>query len=116
MSKFLLKTLVTSVAVLLAAFLLHNGVRVDSTLTAVLVAVVMGLLNNFIKPILIILTIPITIFTLGLFLLFINVIIVKWTSNIVDGFRVSNWLYALLFSLIVSFFTSVIEGLVGAKK
>ena len=116
MNKFLLKTLVTSVAVLLAAFLLHRGVRVDSTLTAVLVAVVMGLLNNFIKPILIILTIPITIFTFGLFLLFINVIIVKWTSDIVDGFRVSSWFYALLFSLIVSFFTSVIEGLVGGKE
>ena len=115
MNKFFLKTLVTSVAVLLAAFLLHSGVRVDSTLTALLVAVVMGLLNNFIKPILIILTIPITIFTFGLFLLFINVIIVKWTSDIVPGFRVSGWLYALLFSLIVSFFTSVIEGLVGGK-
>ncbi len=116
MNKFLLKTLVTSVAVLLAAFLLHSGVRVDNTITAILVAVVMGLLNNFIKPILIILTIPITIFTFGLFLLFINVIIVKWTSDIVPGFRVAGWLYALLFSLIVSFFTSIIERLTGERR
>ena len=115
MNKFLLKTLVTSVAVLLAAFLLHSGVRVDSTFTAILVAVVMGLMNNFIKPVLIVLTIPITIFTFGLFLLFINVLIVKWTSDIVPGFRVGGWLYALLFSFIVSFFTSVIERLVGGK-
>jgi putative membrane protein len=115
MNKFILKTLITSVAVLFTAFLLHSGVRVNSTLTAILVAVVMGLLNNFIKPILIILTIPITLFTFGLFLLFINVLIVKWTSDIVPGFRVSGWLYALLFSFIVSFITSVIERLVGGK-
>lgn len=115
MNKFILKTLVTSVAVLLAAFLLQSGVRVNGTLTAILVAVVLGLLNNFVKPILIILTIPITLFTFGLFLLFINVLIVKWTSNIVPGFRVSGWFYALLFSLIVSFITSVIEKLVGGK-
>jgi len=115
MKHFLAKTLITSVAVLIAALLL-SGVRVDNTITAVLVAVVMGLLNSFIKPVLIILTIPITIFTFGLFLLFINVIIVKWTSDIVPGFHVRNWWAALLFSLIVSLVTSIIEGLIGERR
>ena len=113
--KFLLKTLVTSVAVLIAAFLL-SGVSVDNTITAVLVAVVMGLLNSFIKTILIVLTIPITVFTFGLFLLFINVLIVKWTSEIVHGFKVKDWWAALMFSIIVSLVTSIIEGLIGKKE
>lgn len=115
MKHFLAKTLITSVAVLIAAFLLR-GIRVDNTITAVLVAIVLGLLNSFIKPILIILTVPITIFTFGIFLLFINVIIVKWTSEIVPGFHVSNWWAALLFSLIVSLVTSIIEGLIGERR
>lgn len=115
MIKFLLKTMVTAVAVLIASYVL-SGVSVDSSLTAVFVAIVLGLLNSFIKPILIILTIPITIFTLGLFLLVINILIVKWASDIVPGFTVNGWFWALLFSLIVSFVTSVIEGFIKTQK
>ena len=115
MIQFLIKTMVTAVAVLIASYML-SGVSVDSTLTAVLVAIVLGLLNSFIKPILIILTIPITIFTLGLFLLVINILIVKWASDIVPGFRVDGWFWALLFSLIVSFVTSILDGLIKAQK
>ena len=115
MIQFLLKTMVTAVAVLIASYVL-SGVSVDSTLTAVLVAIVLGFLNSFIKPILIILTIPITIFTLGLFLLVINILIVKWASDIVTGFRVDGWFWALLFSLIVSFVTSVLDGLIKTQK
>ncbi len=115
MIQFLLKTMVTAFAVLIASYVL-SGVTVDSSLTAVFVAIVLGLLNSFIKPILIILTIPITIFTLGLFLLVINILIVKWASDIVPGFTVNGWFWALLFSLIVSFVTSVIEGLIKSQK
>ena len=111
MIKFLAKTLITSVAVLAAAFLL-SGIHIDSTITAILVAAVLGLLNSFIKPIFIILTIPITIFTLGLFLLVINILIIKWAAEIVPGFRVDGWFSALLFSFIVSIITSFIEGLI----
>ena len=115
MKQFLLKTIVTTLAVLIASYLL-SGVSVDSSLTAVFVAIVLGLLNSFVKPLLIILTIPITIFTLGLFLLVINILIVKWASDIVPGFTVNGWFWALLFSLIVSFVTSVIEGLIKSQK
>lgn len=109
--QFALKTMVTAFAVLIASYLLQ-GVTVNSTATAVMVAIVLGLLNSFIKPILILLTIPITIFTLGLFLLVINVLMVKWAADIVDGFQVNGWWPALLFSIIVSLVTSFIDGLV----
>jgi putative membrane protein len=115
MIKFLSKTLITSVAVLIASFVL-SGVSINSTSTAILVAIVLGLLNSFIKPILIILTIPITILTLGLFLIVINVLIIKWASDLVPGFHVSGWLSAFLFSIIVSFVTSLIEGLINNQS
>jgi len=113
MGKFFTKTIATALAVLFAAYIL-KGIHVDNTITALLVAVVLGLLNSFIKPILIILTIPITLFTLGLFLLVINIIIVKWAASIVSGFTVDGWFAALLFSLVVSFISSVIEGIIGS--
>ena len=115
MLKFIAKTLITAVAVLVAAYVL-DGVHVKDSMTAVLVAAVLGLLNSFIKPILVIITIPITIFTLGLFLLVINVLIVKWASDIVPGFRVDSWVYALLFSFVVSIATYLMESLIGTDN
>ncbi len=112
MLKFIAKTLITAVAVLVAAYVL-DGVHVKDTMTAVLVAAVLGLLNSFVKPILIIITIPITIFTLGLFLLVINILIVKWASDLVPGFSVDGWVSALLFSLVVSVATYLMESLIG---
>ena len=114
MGKFFAKTIATAVAVLFAAYILR-GVHVDSTLTALMVAVVLGLLNSFIKPILVILTIPITLITLGLFLLVINIIIVKWAAGLVPGFTVDSWWSALVFSLVVSVVSSIIEGLIGTN-
>lgn len=115
MGKFFAKTVATAVAVLFAAYIL-KGVQVDGTLTALIVALVLGLLNSFIKPILIILTIPITIVTLGLFLLVINILIVKWAADIVSGFTVDGWFTALIFSLVVSLVSSFIEALIGKDK
>lgn len=115
MGKFFAKTIATTVAVLVAAYIL-KGVYVDDTITALLVAVVLGLLNSFVKPILILLTIPFTIVTLGLFLLVINIIIIKLAAGIVPGFRVEGWLAALLFSLVVSLVTAIIEGVIGTNE
>jgi len=109
MKNFIGKTIVTGLSVLVAAFFL-SGVTVHNPITALWVAIVLGLLNNFIKPLLVILTIPITLFTFGLFLLFINVLIVKWTSQIVPGFWVRDWWSALLFSFIVSMVTSILNA------
>lgn len=116
MQKFITKTLITSVAVLIAAYLLSGINITGGPLTALLVAFVLGLLNTFVKPILVVLTIPITLFTLGLFLFVINIIIVKWVATLVDGFTVTNWWAALWFSIIVSVFTSFIEGFIKTEE
>ena len=115
MGKFITKTIATAVAVLIAAYLL-SGVTVADSFTAIMVAVVLGILNNFIKPILVILTIPITIFTLGLFLLFINVFIIQLAAKIVPGFVVDGWWTALFFSFLVALVTSVLESLIGSPE
>lgn len=112
MGKFFTKTIATAVAVLIVAYLL-NGVKVDNSITALLVAAVLGLLNNFIKPILIILTIPFTLLTMGLFLVVINVFIIYVVAEIVPGFHIQGWFTALIFGLLVSFFTSIIESIIG---
>ena len=115
MGKFVAKTIATAVAVLVAAYLL-SGVTVIDSLTAIKVAFVLGILNSIIKPILVILTIPITIFTLGLFLLFINVFIIQLATKIVTGFTIDGWWTALFFSFMVSLVTSIIESIIGTPK
>ncbi len=115
MGKFLGKILITALAALIAANLLP-GVSIDNSVTAILLAVVLALLNNFVKPLLIILTIPITILTLGLFLLVINILIIKWADSLLDGFQVDGWFQALLFSLLLSLTTALIESLIGKTQ
>jgi putative membrane protein len=108
---FLIKLLLTAVAVYAAAWLLP-GVEITNITTAIIVALVLALLNTFVKPILILLTIPVTILTLGLFLLVINILIIKLTDSLVGGFTVQGWWSALLFSLVVSLVTWILSGLV----
>ncbi|MFL5788362.1 MAG: phage holin family protein [Flavisolibacter sp.] len=112
---FIIKVLVTAVAVYVAAYLIH-GVHISDIKTTVIVALILALLNTFIKPILIILTIPITIVTLGLFLLIINALMVKWSADIVQhfhigGFTVDGWWPALLVSLVVTVVTYILESI-----
>ncbi len=115
MIKFITKAILTSVAVLVADFFL-DGIKIEDTLTAMIVAVILGLLNTFVKPALIMLTIPFTVFTLGLFLLVINIIIVYLASEIVPGFKVASWWSALLFSFIVSFVSGFLERWINKYK
>lgn len=100
---------INGLAVFLASYILP-GVHVDSFLTALIVAIVFAILNLIVKPILTLLTLPITIFTLGLFLLVINVIIVFITDKLIDGFSVDNWIWALLFGFIVTIFSSFLSS------
>jgi putative membrane protein len=92
------------------------GVTIDNYVSAILVAVVLSFLNQIVKPILTILTIPITIFTLGFFLLVINAIIILLADKLVSDFKVDGFWYALLFSLILSVITSILNGWFGVKK
>jgi len=108
--KTLINIFFTTVFVLLLAHFMP-GVSVNSFITALIVALVLGLLNIFIKPILVLFTLPVTVFTLGLFLLVINAIIVLLCDELVNGFEVVDFWRALLFSLILSFCQSVVSGL-----
>ncbi|MCF8459561.1 MAG: phage holin family protein [Flavobacteriales bacterium] len=111
----LIKIIISSLAVFLTAWLLP-GAHITDYLDAIWVAIVLALLNGFLKPLLVILTIPITIFTLGLFLLVINAGIIMMGSYMVDGFYVDGFWWALLFSLVLSVITSIMESLGGKKK
>lgn len=111
----LLRILVTAVLVTVISHFLP-GVSVDDFMTSVIVAVVLGLLNVFIKPIIVLFTLPVTIFTLGLFLLVINSIIILLCAKIVGGFHVNSFWAALLFSVILSLTQSIIYKLGGEEK
>ncbi len=99
---FIIKIFVTAVAVFVADYFMDSVQLSDNIKTTIIVALVLAVLNTFIKPILVALTIPITIITLGLFLLIINAIIVKLADYFIAGFSVDGWVSAIIFSLIVS--------------
>ena len=97
----LVKWVLSATAVLIAAYILP-GVSVTSFWSALIVAAILAILNAILRPILVVLTIPITIVTLGLFLLVINALIILLTDSLISGFEVSNFWWALLFSLLLS--------------
>ena len=105
---FLAQLVVMALATVLAAYLLP-GVRIDSVGAAILTAAVISLLNNFIRPILIVLTLPFTIFSMGLFLLIINAVIILLASELVSSFHVNGFWSALLFSLLLTLFNYLLE-------
>jgi len=112
--RFIVRIIITALAVVIASYILP-GVNVDGGLTAILVAVVLSLLNAFIKPLLIILTIPITVVTLGLFLLVINALMILAVAEIVHGFHVGGFWYALLFSIVLTIVVSLLNALVRSE-
>lgn len=108
--RFLLRLFFTWLAVLIASYLL-DGIHVRDNITALIAAAVLALLDSFVKPILILLTIPFTLITLGLFLLVINAVIVALGAEIVDGFEVDGFGSALVFSLVVSIIVTLLEAI-----
>lgn len=111
----IIKLLITAVIVLLLAHFLP-GVAVSGFTAAIIVAAVLGLLNAILKPILIILTIPITILTLGLFLLVINACIILLADQFIDGFGVNGFWTALLFSILLSISQSIVYSFLKEEK
>lgn len=112
---FLIRTLLSSLAVIIVSYLLP-GVEVAGFFKAVIVAVLLSLLNVSVKPILIIFTIPLTVFSLGLFLLVINALIIMLADWVIPGFEVANFWWALLFSLLLSLTNSLLFELSGTKN
>lgn len=101
------KLIINAAAVFFTAYILP-GIGVDGYMSAVIVAIILAILNALIKPLLIIITIPITILTLGLFLFAINAIIILFADYLIDGFRVDSFWWALLFSLVMSILNSLL--------
>lgn len=111
----IIRFLLSGLAVLLTAYLLP-GVDVRHFGYALLVAAVLSIVNAIVKPILILFTIPVTIFTLGIFLLVINALMILLVDYLVPGFAVDGFWWALAFSIILSIFNSMFAGMVRDKK
>ena len=108
MQKWLIKILVCSVNVFVLAYILP-GITIVDFFTAIIVAVVLSLLDAFVKPLLVLFTLPATIVTLGLFLFVINAGIILLDAYFVHGFKVDSFWHALLFGALLSFFNSVVH-------
>jgi putative membrane protein len=109
---FLVRLLVTALAAMLTAYLLP-GVTIRDFISALVLALVLAILNVLVKPILILLTLPATIFTLGLFLLVINAIIILLASELVRGFSVDGFWWALIFSLVLTVVNGIMHSIAG---
>lgn len=108
---FLLQWLVSGVAVLITAYLLP-GVRVTGFFAALVTALILGLINAFIRPLLILLTLPLNILTLGLFILVINALLIMLAAAIVPGFSVQGFWWALLFGVVLAVIGTVLGAIV----
>ncbi|MCX6792592.1 MAG: phage holin family protein [Candidatus Falkowbacteria bacterium] len=111
----IIRWLLATIAIIITSYILP-GVVLSGFWTAVLVALVIGIINAVIKPILLILTLPINILSLGLFTLVINALLILLSSKIVDGFSVASFWTALLFSIILSIISFFLGKLAPSKK
>lgn len=114
MPNFLLTWLVAAVSLVITAYLVP-GFVVNSFVAALVAAVILGLVNAVIKPILVILTLPITIVTLGLFLFVVNALTIWFAGYITPGFDVNGFIPALLGSIVLTVVSSVFNHFVGDR-
>ncbi|MFZ2226282.1 MAG: phage holin family protein [Candidatus Moraniibacteriota bacterium] len=115
--QIIIRWILSALAVIVTAYLLpKEAIFVESFFVALVVAVVLGFLNSIIRPILVILTLPIQFLTLGLFTLVINAGLVMLTSSLVSGFYVKSFWWALLFSLVLSLVGAIINRFEPKKE
>lgn len=115
MLRLLLKWLLSATALLAVAYI-YGGVSVASFGTAMLAALVLGLLNMLVRPVLVVLTIPITLITLGLFLFVLNALMFWAASGLIGGFAVNGFWAALLGSLIYSALGLLIDAALEKRR
>lgn len=113
--RFLARWLISAISIYIIANMV-NGVSVSSFKATLVAAAILGIVNTIIKPILVILTLPINILTLGLFTFIINGITLKITSNLVNGFDVKNIFAAVVGSVLISIVNMLLTSLAGVKK
>ena len=110
---FILKWLLSAAALLAVAYL-YSGVEVTSFTAALIAAAVLGILNTIVKPLLVLLTLPVTIVTLGLFIFVINALMFWAAASLLDGLKVNGFVAALVGSLIYSALQLAIEFVLGS--
>lgn len=105
---FIIRLLISgAIAYLLSKIL--SGVHIDTIGTAIIFALVLAFLNAIVKPILVILTLPVTVITVGLFLFVINALIILLADKLMGGIKIDGFWWALLFSIILSIFSSAVQ-------
>ncbi len=114
MLNLILNLVVATLAVLISDYLLP-GITINGLTTAIITAIVLGLLNTFVRPILQIIALPISILTLGLFALIINTAMVMLAGTLVPGFVVESFLSAFFFSILLSIVSAFLNMLTGSK-
>ena len=110
--EIILVWILNAVALLVVAYILP-GITVSSFGSALIAALVLGLLNTLVKPVLILLTLPITIVTLGLFLLVLNALVFWFAGSILKGFHVNGFWWAVLGAFVYSFVSGLLSRLLG---
>lgn len=111
---FIIRLLITA-AVAYGLSMVLSGVNIVDFKTAFIFALVLALLNFIVKPLLVILTLPITILTLGIFLFIINALIIMLADKFIGGIKVDGFLWALIFSLILSLVSSLVNSMLDKK-
>lgn len=109
--RLLINWLISAIAVFITSYIL-SGVHIDSFATAFIVALVLGIVNAIVRPVLFILTLPVTIVTFGLFSLVLNVLMILLTDSLITGFRIDGILWAILFGLVLSIVSSILNSFV----
>jgi putative membrane protein len=102
--------LINTLSIFAVSYIL-SGIHVDSIMTALVLAVIMAVLNITVRPLLVIITIPLTLLTFGLFLLVVNVLVLYVAEMLIGGFSIDGFWWALLFSVLVTFVNGVLFGL-----
>jgi putative membrane protein len=105
---FIIKILISAVVTFVLSKIL-SGIHIDSIITALIFAVVLAALNAIVKPILIALTLPVTIITLGMFLFAINAIVILLAAKLIDGIKIDGFWWAMLFSILLSIFDTGVQ-------
>lgn len=114
--RLLLKWLLNAISLMIVAYLLRPGFYVRDFLSALIAAAVIGFINATLGSIVKVLTFPITIITLGLFLIVINAIMLKIAAFFVPGFKVQSWFYAIVGAILLSLVSSFLNWLAGTKR
>lgn len=113
--KIFLNWLISAIAIVISAYLL-SGVHIDDFITALILAVVLGAINGFVRPVLVVLTLPLTVVTLGFFLLILNTLLIMLAALIVPGFAINSFWWALVFGIVLTLVNAVFHKVFGKNS